>query len=256
MEENNLNDPFRYTHKEFLRTMLFYLRTPAVYIDGFSEILAKGDDGSLNPKQTSSLDSIRRSSRQLHLLLDVFSYVLYFDEDWRLRIYKEEQKLDNLSQIVYEAVNERKSFGSLRIDPSIEISCEIPENIPSIIANTEWLIIILRLMVMSVAMASYPCLKILIKAQEDGDWLDIFVVANSTEIYFKFDALKARSQFSDIYESIDLEVKEHVEKNHTGDFFPTMFAVIHGLSNLHGAELRTHVSKSSSTVIFRLPIGK
>lgn len=256
MEENNLNDTFRYTHKEFLRTMLFYLRTPTVYIDGFSEILAKGDDGPLNPKQTSSIDAIRRGSRRLHLFLDVFRYVLDFDDIWRLKNYSEEQELDKLSQIVYETVNERQSFGSLRIDPSIEISCEIPENTPSIMANTEWLILILRLMVMSVAMASYPCSKILIKAEADGDWLDIFVVANSTEVRFKFDALKARYQFSDIYESIDLEVKEHVEKNRTGDFFPIMFAIIHGLSNLHGAELRTHVSESGSTIIFRLPIDK
>lgn len=237
--------------------MLFYLRTPTVTVDGFSEILADGRDGPLNPKQTSSLDRIRSGSLQLHLLLDVFIDVLNFDDNWWERVSGEGTPIDNLPQIVDEALSERHSFGSLRIDPKIDISFEITEKLPRITAEKEWLIRIIRLMVISAASALYHCSRISVRTEVDGAWLDIFVIANQNVIRYKFDDLKARYPFLNIYDSIDLEFKEYYKKNEDnpkGDFYPIMFAVIHGLSKLHGAEFRTDVSEANSTMILRLPV--
>ncbi len=61
--------------------MLFDLRTSAVTVEGFSRLLAEGVDGTLNPKQTSQVNIIRRSGLNISFLLDLFTYVLGFDDE-------------------------------------------------------------------------------------------------------------------------------------------------------------------------------
>ncbi len=260
MEEKYKDYRPKFAHQEFLWMMLFDLRTPTLTIDGFSEILAKGDDGPLSPKQVSNVDIIRKSSRQLLMMLDVFYDVLRFDAYQSEGISRDGKVLiDDFIKLVDEALSEKRSAGSLRIDPKVDIICEIPETLPRITAEKEWLIRAIRLMVMSVASAPYLCSKILIKTEVDGgDRLDIFVIGNPNEVRYKFEDLKSRRPFSNIYDSIDMEFKENYENDKNKDksgFYPMMFAVIHGYSSRYDAEFRTDVSESNSTLILRLPIA-
>lgn len=254
MEENNLNDEPKYSHEDFLSTMLFFLRTPAVYIDGFSKILAEGSDGSLNPKQTSSLEAIRRNSRDLLFLMDVFSDVLRFDRDWWGKVYRQSLKTEDLLQIVDESLGIAPSFGTLQIDPGIDISKELHGNLPLIQTNKEVLIPTIRLMVMSAIFTLPSCSKILIKAEASADWIDIYVVSNLNEIRHRFDDLQPKYSFSNIYNAIDIEFREAQEKRGAHDFYPILLAIVHGLSAIHNAEFRIKLSEASSNLVMRLPI--
>jgi hypothetical protein len=252
MEGSNLNDQFKSTHEEFLSTMLFFLRTPVIAVDGYSKILAVGVDGSLNPKQTFFVETIRRSTGDLQSLLDVFGYVIRFDTNWWQHVYNTGLSIENISIIVEEAIKIRTSFGSLRIDDNIEILIESTEDLPDLKLHKEILIAIIRLMVMSAVYASHPCSKILIESKESGKYVDLHIISNSNNSNIGFEDLQPKYPFHNIYDSITLEFKE-AQKEEPSHFYPFFLAVAHGLSTIHGTELRMKLSKPTSEIVLRIP---
>jgi len=247
-----MDEQFRYSHNEFLRNMLFDLRTSAVTIDGFSKLLAEGVDGTLNPKQTSHVNIIRRSGLNISFLLDLFTYVLGIDEGrWNS---EEESSNVNLKELVDEALDISGAFGSLRIESHIKLANEISQNLPSFKASYG-LTTIIRLMIMSAFHASMPCENILIKAEVIDKWIDLYVISNPSDSSSKFDELQPKYPFRNIYDAIGLETKE-IQKEFLSEgsmLNPVLLAVVHGLSTIHRAELRMNLSKFSSEIILRIP---
>jgi len=252
MDKNNLDEQFRQSRNRFLQMMLFDLRTSAVTIDGFSKLLAEGIDGTLNPKQTSHVNIIRRSGLNISFMLDLFTYVLGFDDE---RWNPEEESLNvNLKQLVDEALDISGSFGSLRIESHIELANEISQNLPSFKASYG-LTTIIKLMIMTAFHASMPCEKIVIKAEIIDKWIDLYVLSNPSDSFSKFDELQPKYQFRNIYDAIDLETKEFQKEilKEGSTVHPVLLAVVHGLSSIHQAELRMKLSKLSSDIILRIP---
>ncbi len=226
---------------EFVSLVSHELRTPMTSIRGYSDMLARGVVGELNPRQEQFVEVIRRNVKRMRVLVNDLLDISRI-EAGRLRLEPEAISLEAAVEDAYQTVGEQLH------EKQQEFEAELPEELPKVFADPNRLTQILINLMSNAVKYTPEGGRVVVRGGSVATEPNMIRCA-VTDTGVGISPEDQRRLFTKFFRSEDPQVREQPG---TG----LGLAITKSLVELHGGEIWIHSEKDKgTTVAFTVPVA-